>query len=217
MPGQIERGRGLGDMLYLLASDDEVRECVEVGTLDGEGSTYCIAQGLAQSGGRLTSVELKGEHYRRARRFYEGKGLPVEIVHGLTLTVNDYPPFEHYLPKVARTVTEAREPGLYREWYLDELEAAGRAPRQGVLHDLAARGTGFDLVMLDGGEFLSDAEFRFLEPHISGYVVVDDTNPERCIKNAWTREHVLGSPEWEVLADETGERNGWLAARRIRG
>lgn len=214
-PGQVQRGRALGDALYELARRPDVLTALEVGTSCGDGSTLCLATALGESNGRLYSVELKREHHRAAADFYSARSLPVELIHGLSLTLADYLPFADYWPMIARTDREAVDPEEYHEWYEDEIAHAAIAPRQGVLYDLVERVGRFDMVFLDGGEFASHAEFELLEPHIDKFLVMDDTNGERCIKNALSRERVLASPRWDVLVDAIGERNGWLVARRL--
>lgn len=214
--GQIHTGWHLGDTLDLLARQDHVRTVLEIGTYDGEGSTFVLSRALRQTGGRLWSVEVCADHHRKARAFYADKELPVELVSGLSLSCDAYLPFEEYWPLVERTAHESEYPGDYRHWYEEERELAALAEDERILRRLLDGVEAFDLVLLDGGEFLSEAEFDVLEPHIRHYVVMDDTNGERCIKNARPRERILADDRWEVLVDALDERNGWLAARRVR-
>lgn len=214
MAGQINQGWPLGDMLYELASEPQVQRVLEIGTWRGDGSTYVLAKALAETGGQLWTLELKEENWLAARDFYADKELPVDLIHGLSINPNWYPPFEHYWPRIERTSQEKLEPGSYREWYDDELRFARLAPRANLVRKLIAQYGPFDLVLLDGGEFASDHEFELLERSISGYVLMDDTNPDRCIKNALSRARVLTSDDWDVMADVLDNRNGWLAARR---
>lgn len=214
MPGQINQGWPLGDQLYELASESQVNNVLEIGTWHGDGSTMVLAKALAETGGTLWSVELKRENYDLARELYRDSGLPVRLVLGLSISPWWYPPFEHFWPRIRATRQEALEPGSYLEWYEDELAHAWLAPQHSVLERLVQQEGPFDLVLFDGGEFASDHEFELLEPHVSGYVVMDDTNHERCIKNAQSRQRVLASADWDVVADEIDQRNGWLAARR---
>jgi len=215
MAGQINRGWHLGDTLHELASEPEVTSVLEIGTWHGDGSTYVLAKALAESGGRLWTLELKAEHYEEACRFYADKNLPVELLHGLSVDPGWYPPFDYYWPMIEATSQERLEPGSYFEWYLDEIEHAREAPEHGMVEQLIAEQGPFDLVLLDGGEFASDREFELLEPYIRRYVVMDDTNAERCIKNARSRDRIVNSPHWDVLVDALDERNGWLAARHV--
>ncbi|MGV8083747.1 MAG: hypothetical protein AB2L09_08985 [Coriobacteriia bacterium] len=216
MAGQINRGWPMGDLLYELASTPEVQKVLEIGTWRGDGSTLVLAEALGRTGGRLWTMELKEENYRAACEFYADKGLPVELLHGLSVDPTWYPPFEHYWPRIERSWQEIAEPGTYREWYDDEIEHAWKAPRTSLVEQLIAEVGEFDLVLLDGGDFASTREFELLEPHITCYVFMDDTNAARCIKNAQNREHILASPDWEVLVDALDQRYGWMAAKRVR-
>ncbi|RJQ55389.1 MAG: hypothetical protein C4521_02400 [Actinobacteria bacterium] len=214
MTGHLRLGSRIGDLLYELAREPRVRRALDIGTWKGQGSTYCLARGLSETSGALTSVEAKTESHLEAVGFYEGMSLPVTLVNGLTLSVQDYEPYDAYEPLIATHEDEAKWPGLHRKWYDQELELARRAPRDRILHELTAGGEGFDLAVFDGGEFISRAEFLYLEPYLTGYVVLDDTNGRRAIKNVLNREYLLRDPSWEVLRDEQDDRNGWLVARR---
>ena len=48
----------------------------------------------------------------------------------------------------------------------------------------------FDLVFLDGGTFASSLDLGRLMPLTTGWIVLDDTNPSRSIKNAANRERL---------------------------
>lgn len=216
MAGQMGLSGRIGRMLYSLASRDDVRRCLEVGTSNGEGSTLCLATGLVQGAGTLTTIEADAEMHKAASRFYRHRKLPVDLVHGATLVPEDYLPYEAYLPRIELAQYEREAPGTHRRWYDAELHLAASAPRRDLLRDMLAQGARFDLVLLDGGEFSSSAELELLEPAIDGWLVLDDTNPVRSIKNAENRERVLASSDWEVLVDEQDDRCGWLAAKRRR-
>lgn len=80
MDSRTDRDRRLGDLLFELARMPEVDTALEVGDLRGDTPTYRIACGLAETGGRLYSVEHEHDHYLEALRFYSERRLPVEIV-----------------------------------------------------------------------------------------------------------------------------------------
>lgn len=214
MPGQMGLSGRIGATLNEIARRPEVEKVLEIGTFDGEGSTYCLAEGLSHTTGRLHSIEADPVLHERARSFYAKSGLPVELHHGLTLEPDDYRPYEYFVPRIERTAYEAEAPGTHRMWYDMEMELARSAEQRGLLRSLMARERWFDLVFLDGGEYSSETEFHMLEPHIHGYVVLDDTNPVRSIKNGPAREWLHWSPDWEVVADELDDRCGWCVAKR---
>jgi predicted O-methyltransferase YrrM len=214
MPGQIGLGGAIGQALHEIAARPDVERVLETGTWNGEGSTYCIASGLAHAWGRLTTVEADPALYAEARRYYDGRGLPVELVEGLTVSAEDILPYEAYVPAIEQTTYEAEAPGAHRAWYERDLERARTAARTEVLRGLIKRDGWYDLVFLDGGDFTSEAEFRLVQPYIRQWLVLDDTNPRMSIKNARNRDRVVLNPEWEVVEDHPDDRCGWLVARR---
>lgn len=214
MPGQMGLSGRIGATLNDLARRPEVEKALEIGTYNGEGSTYCIADGLSRSTGRLCSIEADRQLYEHAQAFFTGTGLPVELHYGLTLALEDYAPYEHFVPAIEQTSYEVVAPGTHREWYEHELELARSAERTNVLDDLLSRDHWYDMVLLDGGEYSAEAEFHRLEPHVRNYVVLDDTNPRRSIKNAANREWLLWSPDWDVVIDEPDDRCGWCVGKR---
>jgi hypothetical protein len=214
MAGQMGLGGRIGQTLFALAARPEVQQVLEVGTWNGEGSTWCLVNALHPARGRLVSVEADPALYEQARGFYDGTGLPLELVGGFTVDPDDIGPYGVYAPRIARTEDESEGPGTHRRWYERELEMARGAERKNVLKDLVARDGWYDLVFLDGGEFTSDAEFRLLQPHVGRWIVLDDTNPVRSIKNADNRERLMLSPEWDVIIDDQEDRCGWTVAER---
>lgn len=214
MAGQMGLSGRIGATLFELARKPEVEKALEIGTYNGEGSTYCIADGLSRTTGRLTSIEVDPELYEQARTFFARRGLPVDLHCGLTLRLDEYLPFEAYAPRIERTAYEAEAPGTHLQWYEQELAKARSAERTDLLRELVKRDGWYDLALLDGGEYSSDLEFHVLEPNVRGYFVLDDTNPERSIKNAAAREWLYWSPDWEVVRDEPDDRCGWCVAER---
>lgn len=214
MAGQVNLGSSLGDTLCELAREGGVSKCLEVGTWNGEGSTLCIATGLAETSGVLFSVELDPKFYEEAMAFYSDRDLPVKLINGATLSADEFGDFEEYAAGAQRTIHEAADPGCYRRMYDSELSLARQAHNLYVLQSLVDAEQSFDLVLLDGGEFTTYAEFLVIEPYVTRYLVLDDTNPSGSIKNVRTREDLLGNKAWDVVADHIDDRNGWLVARR---
>lgn len=215
MAGQMGLAGNIGSALNELARRPDVEKVIEIGTYNGEGSTYCIAEGLSHTTGRLRTIEVDRDLCGQARGFYEHAGLPVDLVCGLSVSLDDYRSYEYYLPRIERTAYEAEAPGTHRTWYERELGLARAAERTDTLRDVVRRDGWYDLAFLDGGEYASEVEFHRLVPHVRAYLVLDDTNPERSIKNAANREWLAWSPDWELIADEPDDRCGWCVAKRL--
>jgi predicted O-methyltransferase YrrM len=69
-----------------------------------------------------------------------------------------------------------------------------------------------NLLLLDGDDFDTDKEFELYKDRVD-VIALDDTL-ER--KNRLQRAIILNNPAtWDVLADVTSERLGWMIARRL--
>ena len=121
----------IGATLNELARRPEVEKVLEIGTYNGEGSTYCLADGLSRSTGRLRSIEADTRLSEHARSFYAGTGCRWSCIAGSRVALEDYAPYEHFLPRIERTAYEAEAPGTHRSWYERELELARSAEQHG--------------------------------------------------------------------------------------
>ena len=68
----------------------------------------------------------------------------------------------------------------------------------------------FEVVFLDGGEFTTYAEYLVLKPS-SKIIVCDDCMVDKCAR---IRQELLVDSAWELMAENTTERNGWCAFRK---
>lgn len=208
--GQAALDSLIGRFLHDMAQRDDVRLALEMGTWNGCGSTYCLAMGLSKSGGKLITVEPNRAMYESAVQFYRRKKLPVELIHGSSIAPAQFPPLSDF-DKISGEIPNRAQ---WPQWYQQDVEAARQSRHPGVLDELIARHGAFDLVYLDGGEFTSYAEFLKVRD-LTRYIVLDDCNPALVVKNVWSREALLSSPDWKILVDLPDDRNGWCAFEKI--
>jgi hypothetical protein len=66
-----------------------------------------------------------------------------------------------------------------------------------------------DLLILDGGEFTSEQEFRLLAPR-SRHIIMDDTCRNYSRKFCRIRDEILATGPQKVVVDAIDDRNGWM-------
>jgi len=189
---QIEYDSAFGCALTELARESET--IVEVGTFFGQGSTVCLRAGLERPTQRLIGFEICPVKSEAARRFHANDPR-IRIVTGTLVNAEDLGEFAHPNPAA-------------EQFYWGDLAFTRGAPC--VFDQVPDK---IDLLVLDGGEWSSDAEFLKLWDR-SGRIALDDTNGRASNKNWRARERLLNSNEWEVLRDELHDRHGWLTAKR---
>ncbi len=201
--GQINMRSKFGAIIHRIARVREFNTFFEIGTWNGEGSTVCIMNALMKraDASKLYSLELMPEMYAKAQQFWSWLEVS-EYAHQLILLngkiidegilsaqeVQDHPAF----PKVQKH---------YDLYYQSDVSYFEKA--ENVSDQLPEQ---IDVVLLDGGEFCTFAEFEYvmatLDPKV---LILDDTN---IIKSAQARSCLLKDHQWSCYYDDLSDRHG---------
>ena len=194
MPGQINRGSRLGDYIYDLVLRPEISRIVEIGTWNGLGSTMCIREAITDSrkaGYSVHSLEANKKMHRLAVKNHRPPLANFQIVHGRV--IDDVP--TEYDPPLRPEE---------KDWLRDDLAAYRTSPNvRATLPET------IDLLILDGGEFTSEQEFRLLAPR-SRHIIMDDTCRDHSRKFCRIRDEILAAGPQRVVVDAIDDRNGWM-------
>jgi hypothetical protein len=194
--GQISPSTEVGRWISALASLSEVKSIVEIGTWSGLGSTKCIQSGLKSRSSHDTdsllviSLEVDSKMFKVAKRNLRANP-KIKLLWGSLVS-------ERQLDMEDLTNDE-------RTWLEADKLKIRQAPN--VLDQIPAN---IDLLVLDGGEFSTGAEFQALKSRLTKLVVLDDT---RTRKNRRVFEELKGDRAW-FLVHESEERNGTAVFRR---
>lgn len=206
MPGQINLDSAFGKKLYEIAQTPAYTTFAEVGTWNGEGSTWCLVQGILrrsdQASVSLYSLEANTGMLAQAQRFYATFNFP--FLHLLGGTINK----TAFMSR--EDVTAHPRFSLVRDHYYlhydDEHRSFSEAPFQG--EQIPAQ---VDVVLLDGGEFSTDGDFEFFRTRNPQMWILDDVS---VIKTQRVFEQLKADPAWELIDDHPQDRNGWAIFRR---
>jgi hypothetical protein len=188
--GQITLASGVGRWITFISSLPEVKNILDVGTWSGAGSTTCVAKGvLSRNRDQDTEVSVIGLEVNKQMAEMATRRLRkypfVRILYG---TIADSDQFDSGNLTAEESV-----------WFNQDLEhnsLASNVIRQipEVLH----------LVIFDGGEFSTLAEFETLRSRLVAWVVLDDINTR---KNRVVMEILEADKSFELIA-KSKERNG---------
>ena len=192
--GQVRSDSELGRWITMLSSLAATRSIVEVGTWRGNGTTRQIALGLAQrQRGDATAVcvEADREMAAEAARRHQSNA-SIRVVWGRLVGPED--------------VDDSGLTAEEQQWLTDDLARLRDAPW--ALPEIPDQ---IDLLILDGGEFTTRAEFELLHNRVTRWILLDDTRTRKCRQIVET----VRSPEshFAVVA-ESDERNGVMVLRR---
>jgi hypothetical protein len=94
---------------------------------------------------------------------------------------------------------------LQKKWLVEDVDNYNKV--KNVLDILPEK---IDLLILDGGEFSSLAEFNKLKDRTK-YFILDDTNP---IKNFEVANIMRADDNYQILFDDSNDRNGFLISKK---
>jgi hypothetical protein len=190
--GQINSESGVGSWILHLASLDEVRTIVEIGSWNGRGSSACIKDGLRRRKFQNCSaigIEVDPTLARKAK-IYLKRVRGFQVLWGRIIDEFDLD---------STNLTK-----LEQEWFNHDLIMIRKAPN--VLFKLPDV---INLYILDGGEFSSYAEFKLLKERVHGWIILDDTNTRKCRQ---ILAEIRESQDFFIVW-ESSERNGVAVIR----
>lgn len=204
--GQVNRGSSLGEIIYNLCLQDDIKTIVEIGTWNGMGSTKCIYDAVSVKSGDwiVYSIECNKEFYNICLQNY--KDLPklnnFNLILGTIISPEEnlnpmYNFDDKFFYQYPREVQSS--------WFREDFENC-----KGVDNVLNMIPEKIDLLILDGGEFSGLSEYNKLKDRTT-YFILDDTN---VIKNYEVAKSMRNNPEFEILFD-SDDRNGFLVSKRI--
>lgn len=205
--GQLNKNTFLGEKIYQLSKISEFVNFVEIGTWNGQGSTKCFMNAilLRDDNACLYSLESNKTFYEMAKRYWRfvtdsprGKG-KIKLIYGRIVEMSEMLTCEQIEDESSNEIDN------FRQWLEKDVIDYRMSPN--VIDLLPER---IDVLLLDGGEFTTYAEFRKLE-EITSVIILDDTKSLKCRK---AREELLLDKAWIVVCDLPEERNGTFIACR---
>lgn len=199
----MDSNSDIGGWLQRLARDKSFSSYVEIGTAHGLGSTRVLMEALSERDDEsaLWSLEaLESSYLMAVNNWQQHAARPrLKLLHGVIIKPDEMMTWEEV---VAHPLYGKVQDYCHKK-YPTYKDICNNAPF--VLESLPKT---IDVLLLDGGEFSSYAEFRKLEARTNGVCVLDDSH--HAIKNYNTREHLEQSPDWCLVVNNPNSRNnGW--------
>lgn len=192
----------------------QISTVLEIGSGHGNGSTQFLIRGLMQVNNpnkRLYCLETKDEQFlnllENTKSYNFISCFKMSSISSKNVLLND---FENDVwmtayNKIRETNSFPKE--LVKKWYDEEVEYVKKSER-GFLDTLYPEKY-FEMVVIDGGEFLGYSEFCLVKNRCK-ILVLDDVH--KCFKNYRVYEEVKNSILWNIIHDDPNDRNGTVIA-----
>lgn len=199
--GQINKGSFFGEKIYALSGMKEFETFVEIGTWNGQGSTKCFLDALLfrSDDSCLYSLETNRYFHGVARKYWKSvlltrKGRStLRLIYGRIIEIDDLISLEEVMSDHKFRNSDQLH------WRTEDVNDYRNSPN--VLNELPHN---IDVLLLDGGEFSTYAEFIKLRDR-SKVVLLDDTMSFKCKR---VREELISDESWQTIYDLPEERNG---------
>ena len=194
--GQITMNSLLGREIYNISNRQDVRNIIEVGTWNGEGSTVCVMNAIInKTNSILYSIEANKEMYDSAVSFWNKYDTSKKLnlingtLHNKIVSRNEVMQFynthnviyekEHYIPEKKFLESNLIHTDIFKD---------------------------IDVIILDGGEYTTKEDFNILIKFKPNFIVMDDSNVFKC-KDC--RQILLDGSEYSLYSENLNDRNGW--------
>ena len=195
--GQINMNSLLGNEIYNICKNKNIKNIFEVGTWNGEGSTICVMNAICnkETNSILYSLEADSIQYEKAQAFWRDKSVENNLVllngilhkeyaleSEITATCGGYVPYinEHYIPE--KKMLESN-----------------------IVVDISSF-QDIDVIILDGGEYTTRGDLNTLIKKNPKVIILDDTVVFKCHK---IRNELLNDANWILFKENLHDRNGW--------
>tara|TARA_R110000824_G_scaffold24497_2_gene86239 strand:+ start:12871 stop:13590 length:720 start_codon:yes stop_codon:yes gene_type:complete len=220
--GQILEAAPMGVFLRSLADNRKFKKYVEIGTWKGQGSTKCITDGLLKrdDDSCLYTLEVELPFYKEARHYWDPilaayRREKVIFLRGSAVDSSSYgiPPWKE-VEETLKITNQMDMVSLYRLWYRTTVERwlTEEAPLKenndcfiSIFNKIP---NNIDVLLLDGGEITSYAEFYALNSR--GEVKVAVLDDIYIFKNYKLHNELSQAENWEMIA-LSHDRHGWSA------
>lgn len=196
MSGQINRGSVFGEIIYEYASNVNYKKFLEIGTWNGQGSTKCFIDGLLTRNDDYSFISIETcVNFHQIACYHNSDILSdhrnIKLLHGRIIDEQDL---------INSDIQDYR-----KVWLNDDIENYRSC--NNIWNDIRKF---YDVVLLDGGEFSTFAEFMKLKDY-TNILLLDDT---REMKNTNVVKYLKESSDWKnVLSSD--DRNGFAIYERI--
>jgi hypothetical protein len=209
MNGQINLETNFGQIINKISSLEENKIFLEIGTWNGQGSTYCVMESLLkrkEEQVKFYSLECNKSKYVEAVALWKSilknnfnNGI-LNLLYGRIVEIE-----EIYKREELKSLD-----GFFNDWYKwydEDINSFDEC--ENVVNQIPDF---IDVLILDGGEFSTFAEFNKLFPRIKNYIILDDCNVLKC-KEVY--KILKQNSDWSLVSENISDRNGYAIFKKV--
>ena len=199
-----------------IATEENIKTVLEIGSSSGEGSTEAIVTGIKQNHNKPTlfCLEVSQTRFAELKRRYSNE-LLVKCYNMSSICIQHFPSKNEIIDFYTTNQTNLNYYSLERVigWLRQDIDYIKKSgvPDNGIRKIKQENNiVFFDLVLIDGSEFTGIAELN--EVYGAKYICLDDINTYKNFKNY---QRLLADKKYALIAQNYHVRNGYSIFKRV--
>lgn len=217
IPGEIVQTDSFYQTLQNLASRQDLKTFLEIGSSSGSGSTQAFVSAISQRADadqvKLFCMELSKERFANLKATYE-KFSFVKPLNISSVVIDEFPSEQEVSFFYTQTRTALNNYPLEQvlSWLRQDIEYLSQSPQSESGIETIKREWNikkFDMVLIDGSEFTGEAEMY----HVMGarVIALDDVNAHKCFNVYRMLTHHVN---YALIQQDLSLRNGYAVFER---
>lgn len=206
MNNEINLNEEFGYQIYQTIIKYNLKNNLEIGSWDGEGSTKCFVEAMKHLSGdkSLYCIEIVEEKIKKLEQLY----FNVNFVHPIFNSSVNYDEMldrdfqEIWNSEYNKIPKLPNQEKLVKSWFDRDIETL-KGIKNSAIKNLADKN--WDSVLIDGGEFTGYSEFVLLKDKTKLFFLDDVHSAFKCNR---VYEILKKDPSWEMLKENPKIRNG---------
>jgi hypothetical protein len=213
MKTEINLNEEFGHSIYKIILENKLKNNLEIGSWDGEGSTFCFVEAMKQLEGPklLGCVEIDKQKILFLSERYKQFDFVCPI-YGSSINYEEmlYKDFEEIWNSPFNKIKkDLYNKELVKSWFDRDIETL-KTVKIGAIKKF--KDHFWDSILIDGGEFTGYSEFKLLKDKAK-FLFLDDVH--HAFKCYQIYEELKNDSDWELIKENQNIRNGYAIFKRI--
>ena len=207
MNNEINLNEPFGQLIYQTVIEYSLKTNLEIGSWDGEGSTFCFVEAMKQLTGSklLGCVEVDKQKISMLANMYSLVNF-VTPIHGSSVNYDElvYKDFESVWNSPFNKINKnSYSKELVKSWFDRDIELLKRVKKSAISY---YKDVIWDSVLIDGGEFSGYSEYKLLKDKTKVLFLDDVHSAFKCYEIYTELQH---DSSWELMQENSSVRNGY--------
>jgi hypothetical protein len=206
MNTEINLNEPFGYDIYQTIVKYELKNNLEIGSWDGEGSTFCFVEAMKQLSGQrsLICIEIDVQKFNILKSRYQNIDY-INPINASSINYDEmiYKNFDDVWTSPYNKIKNIYSKEVVKTWFDRDIQQLKQTKESAIsslkIHQL-------DSVLIDGSEFTGYSEYFLLKDKTKVFFLDDVHKAFKCYQ---IYDELKNDPKWTLLSENSSIRNGY--------